>query len=225
MKKTKLLIAAFLTFNFGLLTLKSFAQYTNLHNFANAGGEGLDPQGSLISDGTFLYGTTYQGGTSTYGTIFKVKTDGTGYIKLFDFNGTNGRAPKGSLVSDGTFLYGTTAAGGTHSVGVIFKIMPDGTGYTDLHDFAQSTVDGSGPYGSLLYDGTFLYGTTYQGGAINTGSIFKIKPDGTGFTILHSFSSTEGWNPEGDLCGQKTLLKPPRIIRVVIRNFIYGSEW
>ena len=85
--------------------------YTKLLDFTNANGS--YPWGSLISDGTFLYGMTLSGGTWDFGTIFKIKPDGTGYVKLLDFEGTSkGSNPLGDLISDGTFLYGMTSSGG-----------------------------------------------------------------------------------------------------------------
>jgi uncharacterized repeat protein (TIGR03803 family) len=40
----------------------------------------------------------------------------------------------------------------------------------------------------------------YSGGTNNAGTIFKIKKDGSTFTVLHNFSSaTEGDRPQGDL--------------------------
>jgi len=110
--------------------------------------------------------------------------DGTGCTKLLDFDGVaNGMSPLGSLFSDGSFLYGMTSAGGTHNglgapngIGVIFRIKPDGTGYTKLHDFENTAnADGQSPRGSLISDGTFLYGMTAQGGTNNKGTIFKYQ--------------------------------------------------
>jgi uncharacterized repeat protein (TIGR03803 family) len=66
------------------------AQFTTLYNFAGAPTDGNSPRGSLISDGTSLYGMTAGGGSAGYGTIFKIMPDGTGYNKLLDFDNTNG---------------------------------------------------------------------------------------------------------------------------------------
>src|SRR2546425_1213419 len=102
--------------------------YSELLDFSGATNGG-NPIGSLISDGTFLYGMTEDGGINDSGTIFKIIPDGTGYTDLLDFAGVaNGRKPFGSLVSDGNILYGMTAFGGTNDDGVLFKIKPDGTG-------------------------------------------------------------------------------------------------
>lgn len=177
--------------------------YAKLLDFAGTT-NGNIPMGSLISDGTFLYGMTQEGGTNSLGTLFKIKYDGTGYSKLLDFAGTtNGSSPRGSLISDGTFLYGMTLGGGTghctNGCGTIFKIKPDGTGYSMLLDFEGAT-NGSSPDGSLIYDGTFLYGMTQVGGTNNDGVIFKIKTDGTEYSRLLDFeSTTTGQYPHGDL--------------------------
>ena len=40
-----------------------------------------------------------------------------------------------------------------------------------------------------------LYGTTSSGGASGAGTVFKVNPDGTGFTTLVSFNSRTGANP------------------------------
>ena len=170
------------------------------------------PYGALISDGTFLYGMTNFGGASNVGTIFKIKTDGTGYADLMDFNTTNGAYPNGSLISDGTFLYGVTTGGGIHNVGAVFKIKPDGTGYTKLLDFPDSS-NAWIPYGSLVYNGTNLFGVTNFGGtgtcSDGCGTIFELKPDGTGFSKMLDFTGTaNGSFPWGSL--------------ISAGNFLYG---
>lgn len=175
--------------------------YVKLLDFAGPS-NGKWPEGALFSDGTFVYGMTIRGGVNNSGIVFKIKLDGTGYMKLLDFNGTNGDSPQGSFVSDGTFLYGTTQYGGTGACmsgcGVIFRIQPDGTGYSKLFDFVGGT-DGKYPIGSLFYDGVFLYGMTIGGGSNNHGTIFKIKPDGTGYFKLLDFTGTlNGSNPFGN---------------------------
>jgi uncharacterized repeat protein (TIGR03803 family) len=180
--------------------------YAKLLDFTGTA-NGRFPNGSLISDGTFLYGMTKIGGINDKGVIFKIKPDGTGYAKLLDFVGTAyGEQPYGSLVSDGTFLYGMTAFGGTNNRGVIFKIKPDGSGYAKLLDFA-GTSNGAGSYGSLISDGTFLYGMTCYGGTNDMGVIFKIKPDGTGYVKLLDFAGyANGRGPQGALISDGTFL-------------------
>lgn len=45
-----------------------------------------------------------------------------------------------------------------------------------------------------------LWGMTTFGGASNSGSIFKINADGTGFNSLYSFDANSGYVPRGSLC-------------------------
>ena len=169
MKKIVLLTVSF----FLLTTHIAVGQFTKLLDFEGAS-NGSNPWGSLISDGTFLYGMTEYGGSNDLGTIFKIKPDGTGYTKLLDFTDANGSYTSGSLISDGTFLYGMAYSGGTKNLGTIFKIKPDGTGYVKLLDFDGASM-GDSPYGSLVSDGTFLYGMTSGGGYLRLGNNHKNK--------------------------------------------------
>ncbi len=179
--------------------------FINLLDFSYTATGGF-PYGSLISDGTFLYGMTTQGGSAFFGTIFKIKPDGTDYTKLYDFDSTNGATPYGSLISDGPFLYGMTSQGGLSDFGTIFKIKSDGTEYTRLLDF-NGTTNGGIPFGSLIADGSSLYGMTFYGGSGNKGTIFKIMPDGTGYTKYLDFDfNTSGANPKGSLVSDGTFL-------------------
>lgn len=159
-----------------------------LHSFADSDGSG--PAAPLVQDASgFLYGTAQFGGANAVGSVFKVKTDGTGFAVLHDFsNGTDAQKPVAGLVLDGSgFLYGTTISGGTSGYGAVFKVKTDGTGYTILHSFAIGATDGKIAYGGLTLDGAgFLYGTTIDG-ASGMGTVFKIKTDGTGFALLHTF--------------------------------------
>jgi len=169
---------------------------------------GSVPNGTLFFNGTLLFGMTSTGGTYNHGTIFKIQTDGTGYIKLLDFdNATNGGDPVGSFVSDGTYLYGVTNTGGAFGLGLVYKIMPNGTGYVDILDLGFAFPEGYSPNGSLLYDGTFLYGMTNFGGTNYDGTIFKVKPDGTGYMRIFSFiDPIFGSKPRSNLISDGTFL-------------------
>jgi uncharacterized repeat protein (TIGR03803 family) len=151
------------------------------------------------------YGMTYYGGATQKGIIFKVKFDGTGFVKIFEFSTANGTSPSEGLRYDGTYLYGVATTGGTGGFGVVFKIKPDGTGYTKLHEFT-GVPDGREPRGYLVSDGVFLYGMTYMGGTNNIGSIYRIKPDGTAYAKLFNFDNTNGSYSSGSLYYYGSLL-------------------
>ncbi|MGE0021774.1 MAG: leucine-rich repeat protein, partial [Draconibacterium sp.] len=160
------------------------------------------PIASLLETDDYIFGSTSQGGTHDLGTIFKIKNDGTGYTKLFDFKGSDtGKNPIGQLTLIGDALYGTTVgddyfgtANDTIDYGNIFKINTDGSGFMKLHEFDET--NGKDPNGSLvLYNGS-LYGITNDGGNESHGVIFKINPDGTGFTKVSDNSDFDtGENP------------------------------
>ena len=178
--------------------------YTILYNFGSSLVDGIGPNGSLTLSGSALYGMTLAGGSNFFGSVFAINTNGTGYTILHNFAGGSGDGfgPTGSLTLDGSTLYGMTGNGGTSNNGVIFAINTDGTGYAILHDFVGGNSDGATPsFSSLTLGGSTLYGTTSVGGTNNTGVVFAINTDGTGFTILHDFvgGSSDGVGPMGSL--------------------------
>jgi len=106
--------------------------------------------------------------------------------------------------NDGNF-YGTTTYGGDTGVdaGAVFAVTAQGT-LTDLYGFCAfgGCTDGGKPYGGLVQaDGT-LYGTTLQGGANGTGTVFELTTGGTE-SVLYSFCSqtncTDGDDPYAPL--------------------------
>jgi len=44
-----------------------------------------------------------------------------------------------------------------------------------------------------------LYGTTFSGGISNAGTVFKMNPDGSGYTTLHTFIGSDGANSNAGL--------------------------
>src|SRR5258707_15104139 len=56
-----------------------------------------------------------------------------------------------------------------------------------LHAFGGA--DGAWPRGSLVAAGGVLYGGTTVGGDANSGTVFRLRPDGTGFQTLYSFTA------------------------------------
>lgn len=187
-----------------LATLPAFAQYAKLRDFGSTM-EGINPYGSVITDGTFLYGTTANGGTNGAGVIYKVQPNGTNFSVIHQFNKTDGLSPSAALVRDGTTLYGTTLGGGQFLQGTIFKVNTDGSGFTTLFDF-EYVATGGYPLGPLLSDGAVLYGTTSQGGVNFGGTVFKINKDGTGHTKLVEFDEDFGSSPQGNIAYDGTYI-------------------
>ena len=116
-----------------------------------------------------------------------------------------GSAPTGGLVADAAGnLYGTTSAGGVYGFGTIFELIPTTHGgWTEsaLYSFKGGS-DGSGPLGTMVFDGAGnLYGTTFSGGqpgcyqGNGCGLVFKLAPTSSGRwteKVLYAFNSIDG---------------------------------
>jgi uncharacterized repeat protein (TIGR03803 family) len=168
--------------------------YAVLHSFAGGAGDGEEPYGGLLVDADGdLFGTTVYGGASNHGTIFTMETDGSGFAVLHSFLGgpTEGGGPLAGLVADDVGnLYGTTPGGGAAYWGTVFTMKTDGSGFAVLHSFSRSAADGGTPHAGLLLDGAGnLYGTTWEGGVFDWGTVFTLRTDGSGYSLLHVFES------------------------------------
>jgi uncharacterized repeat protein (TIGR03803 family) len=130
------------------------------------------------------------------------------FTTLVTFVESEGQSPVGSFVQgfDGN-LYGVTGFGGLHSRGTVFRLTRGGA-LTSLYSFCSKAncTDGRNPDGGLVLaaDGNF-YGTTLGGGANDSGTLFKITPNGV-LTTLYSFCSkincTDGLSPIGLIRGR-----------------------
>jgi uncharacterized repeat protein (TIGR03803 family) len=199
-----------------------------LHQFTGA--DGSAPRAPLVeaSDG-LLYGSTRLGSSTdafSSGMTYQIASDGSGFTVLHQFeswtdrnvNGspinTDGAYPEAALIegSDG-FLYGVTRAGGTNGTGVVFRQSRVGPDFpvSVLHDFGQVTstasdafitnADGAAPSGSLLEAYGYLYGTTTVGGTHGRGTIFRLQLDGSGFDVVHEFTSVATTSPFNNVDG------------------------
>ena len=182
--------------------------YTDLHVFSSSGGAAYQPSAALVQghDG-MLYGTTAFGGSNGLGTVFKLATNGAGFVQLRSLGGpADAQQPSSPLIQgqDG-FLYGASPAGGSSAVGgasgfgTVFKIGTDGSNEMILHSFLPTGNDGRYPNAALVQspDGT-LYGATSEGGSTTAvdgdgyGTVFKINTNGSGYAILHNFNPAVG---------------------------------
>jgi uncharacterized repeat protein (TIGR03803 family) len=154
--------------------------------------QGGDARGSVIFDSAGnIYSTTSVGGAYVKhcggvgcGTVFQLthKSNGNWTEKVIHSfgNGKDGELPYAGLVSDAAGnLYGTTESGGAYGGGTVFRLTRGSNGtWTEkvLHSFGKGK-DGANPYAGLIFDGAGnLYGTTSQGGADNSGTVFEIRP-------------------------------------------------
>lgn len=204
--------------------------FATLHSFTYSDGSG--PVGLAMS-GNRLYVTAQNGGSWGTGTLSAIQTDGLDFSSLYCFSSLDpntcvngdGAYPFGGLVaSDGT-LYGTVTYGGSSGSGTLSAIQINGTAFTNLYNFSAvdpdtgSNDDGAYPGASLILSGNILYGTAQCGGSSGSGTVFKINNDGSGFSCLYSFSSTDpdtGANADG-ACPSGSL--------ILSGNVLYGTTY
>ena len=167
------------------------AKFEVLYSFGANSTDAVYPYAGVTADGSGnLYGTTYSGGANNAGAVFKLAPGGSETV-LYSFcslnNCADGYTPYGGLIEDANGnLYGTTYLGGSGAgYGTVFKLAPDGM-LTVLHSF-QGGSDGAVPDAALMADKKGnIFGTTVSGGANDTGTVFKLDPNGKA-KVLHSF--------------------------------------
>jgi uncharacterized repeat protein (TIGR03803 family) len=199
------------------------ATETVVYSFQNNGKDGLLPEANLIDVNGTLYGTTDAGGTGRCdngcGTIFSVNV-ATGAETVQDsFSGVQRMAPHpGALVAAKGKLFGTTQEGGHRDAGMIYSFNPKSDAFKQRYYYCNlyDCSDGEAPNPDLLYSKSTLYGTTYNGGKIGSGTVFSFDVKTGTETVLYSFcgqqNCTDGALPVGGLLGVKGILYGTTII-------------
>jgi uncharacterized repeat protein (TIGR03803 family) len=186
-----------------------------LHAFAGGLYDGENPRAGLVADKNgALYGTTGFDGAFGYcppgtdcGTVFKLSPSGSGYresvLHMFE-GGADGADLYDRLVMHKAgVLYGATLGGGNGSAGTIFKLNQLGTSSIEiaLHSFPAGSdgIDGVFPYTSVTLGANgVIFGTTSQGGAFYSGTVFMLQNSGTTYRedVLYSFrGGSDGAGP------------------------------
>jgi uncharacterized repeat protein (TIGR03803 family) len=120
------------------------------------------------------------------------------------------------LLSAGGALYGLGY--GTYGYDSVFRINANGLSYTNIKNFppthdnssgVSTNSDGAGPLGGVVLDGDTLYGTAQAGGMYGMGTVYSVKTNGNGFSVLRHFSGADGKAPYAEL--------------VVVGSALYGT--
>jgi uncharacterized repeat protein (TIGR03803 family) len=210
LRRSLLLVLAVATMNLLCASTAGAQTELTLYNFTGYG-DGGNPLSSLVmkADGS-LYGTTFVGGAFGAGEVFELRPNAGGdwtETVLYSFTGgLDGANPfyAGVIFDASGNLYGTTADGGTSKLGTVFELTPTKSGWSEsvLYSFAGG-ADGASPYAGLAFDAAGnLYGTTYEGGSYDDGTVFELKPGSNGQwteTVIHTFNGNNGAAPAGGL--------------------------
>lgn len=183
-----------------------------IHNFDDSNSDGSQPYAGVILDRAGnLYGTTLSGGAYKDGTVFRLTYSNDQWAEtiLHNFCGpTNcdeGLGPVAPVVMDPKRrLYGTTSKGGRYfNGGTVFQLSKAQTGWTTKPVYSFSCgYDGGYPAAGVILDQSGnLYGTTFEGGASDRGTVFKVVPKSRSRETLHNFAGTglDGELPEAEL--------------------------
>ena len=101
------------------------SDYKVLHAFAGKPSDGAtSDHGYVVQSGSCLYGMTTIGGSSNNGVIFKLMTDGSNYMILYNFGSTShdGTKPIDNVILLNQALYGMTTGGGDYNQGTVFEV-------------------------------------------------------------------------------------------------------
>jgi uncharacterized repeat protein (TIGR03803 family) len=204
-----------LTFSVGLLSHASSGQAVTekvLYNFHGSNNGGWGPVFKLVLDSSGrLFGNTQHGGSAcNCGNVFELTApDSHGvrsYVQLYAFQGGNdGILPIGNLVVDAAGdVDGVTQQGGANSDGIVFGLSPSTGGQwaeTILYAF-KLFPDGSNPGSGLMMDeGGNLYGVMGEGGARQSGTVYKLTKNANGSwseKLVSDLGSGAG-NPDGEV--------------------------
>ena len=209
---------------------------TVVHNFT--GLDGMNPASAPSGTYRLAYGTAEFGGNvlgdgASGGTAYEIHyTDSEWqFTTLYRFCALSGCAD-GALPFAGTLglanpVYGTTITGGAKGQGTIFEIDPSTGAETVLHSFAGG-ADGAEPYAGFsqpLYplngNPNVWYGTTFEGGPGDVGTVFSFNSSTDAVATIHSFTgSPDGAFPVSGLSQGGP--PPPRSTRCGASRAVVG---
>ena len=177
--------------------LDAAGHQTVLYSFSGGTDGGFPAAGVIRDSAGNLYGTTVNGGAAGYGTVYMLDAAGQETVLYSFTGGTDGGFPYSGLMRDAAGnLYGTTTSRGTAGGGVVYKLDTAGQ-QTVLYNFTGG-ADGGYPYAGVIRDTAGnLYGTTYNGGTMKLGVVYKLDAAGDE-TVLYNFrGGPDGASPQG----------------------------
>jgi uncharacterized repeat protein (TIGR03803 family) len=173
----------------GSSTITALASFNTTNGAVPQAGATFDANGNL-------FGTTIGGGTHGTGTVWELAKGSSTIMALASFN-----LPSQSVYGGVTFdakgnLFGTTGFGGATNQGTVWELAKGSNTITTLASF--NGTNGNLPRAGVTFDANGnLFGTTYNGGATNQGTVWELANGSSTITALASFNGTNGELPLG----------------------------
>ena len=164
-----------------------------LASFAAGDSVGSSPQSEVALDKNGnVFGFTSNGGANGTGAAYEIQEGNTIPVLLASFPAAvNGVTPvmTGPVIDSQGDLFGVSSAGGdSNQDGTIFEIAKGTNAITTLAQFSSATT-GRSPGGTLIMDSSGdLFGTTANGGANGSGTVWELARGNTSIVPLASFS-------------------------------------
>ncbi|MCP1631859.1 choice-of-anchor tandem repeat GloVer-containing protein [Kerstersia gyiorum] len=144
-----------------------------------------------------IYGATYIGGGTSMGLMFRFDESGTASEVLAPT-----QVDRPAKISQATGNMAVDAAGNVYVLdrgssvgtglreGAIKRLSADQSAFTVVHQMTPET--GSNAAVVIVGSDGWLYGVAGQGGDNNAGTIFRLRPNGADFQVLHHFTAEQG---------------------------------
>ncbi len=186
--------------------LSSSGSFSVIYQFGTLYGrnDAIWPAGgvTLGLDGN-VYGTSEYGGVNQVGTVYQLARSGSGWTEhlIYQFsNEGSGTFPDSSVYFDvAGNIYGTTLKSGANGAGTLFKLASSQGSWTFtlLHSFGGYV----GPNNATLISdaGGNLYGSDWNGGSYNVGSVFEWTAQGQYLDLYDFTGGSDGADPAGNL--------------------------
>lgn len=185
-------------FDYVTRSLKTLASFKN-------GTGGYYPKiGLTAANNGKLYGITQNGGTNDHGTLFEYDplTDEVTTKVNFSKNGLGNFPQQGLTLGVNGKLYGSTNGGGmdSNSTGTFYEFDPENDNIRVITPLARSGSQGSYWMGEVVQASTGkIYAASRLDGPQDYGMLLEVDPVAKSVRQLHTFSGTDGRNPESAL--------------------------
>jgi uncharacterized repeat protein (TIGR03803 family) len=175
--------------------------YSFQYRRENTDGAMPDQPLTYVASANIFYGVTSAGGKYDTGTIFTFDPTTKKLNPILNIPKSNGSSSALVLGTDG-YLYGTLSGDpSSKTIGCIYRTDLQGDMFDILYTFPtknKTALFGISP-NALTEVNNIFYGTCSQGGQFGEGTLFSYNPTINQFKLLHSFTSPDGFNPNGPL--------------------------